>query len=149
MTAAMAAGWTLAAMPSATRSGAAADGMMRLGPAVVLAALVLLAILMPLPGAFGSPAGLAVRALALAAVGFGIGLGWPHLLTRVHAAPAGQETLTASSVTTVQLYATALTAALAGVITNSAGLPNRAASKARGRPPCGCSPRFPSRPRWP
>ena len=56
MTAAMAAGWTLAAMPSATRSGAAADGMMRLGPAVVLAALVLLAILMPLPGAFGSPA---------------------------------------------------------------------------------------------
>ena len=47
--------------------------MMRLGPAVVLAALVLLAILMPLPGAFGSPAGLAV-ALALAAVGFGIGL---------------------------------------------------------------------------
>ena len=123
MTAAMAAGWTLAAMPSATRSGAAADGMMRLGPAVVLAALVLLAILMPLPGAFGSPAGLAVGALALAAVGFGIGLGWPHLLTRVfNAAPAGQETLTASSVTTVQLYATALTAALAGVITNSAGL---------------------------
>ena len=123
MTAAMAAGWTLAAMPSATRSGAAADGMMRLGPAVVLAALVLLAILMPLPGAFGSPAGLAGGALALAAVGFGIGLGWPHLLTRVfNAAPAGQETLTSSSITTVQLYATALTAALAGVITNSAGL---------------------------
>ena len=123
MTAAMAAGWTLAAMPSATRSGAAADGMMRLGPAVVLAALVLLAILMPLPGAFGSPVGLAGGALALAAVGFGIGLGWPHLLTRVfNAAPAGQETLTASSITTVQLYATALTAALAGVITNSAGL---------------------------
>nr|WP_249204784.1 MFS transporter [Achromobacter sp. Marseille-Q0513] len=123
MTAAMAAGWTLAAMPSATRSGAAADGMMRLGPAVVLAALVLLAILMPLPDAFGSPAGLAGGALALAAVGFGIGLGWPHLLTRVfNAAPAGQETLTSSSITTVQLYATALTAALAGVITNSAGL---------------------------
>lgn len=123
MTAAMAAGWTLAAMPSATRSGTAADGMMRLGPAVVLAALVLLAILMPLPGAFESPAGLAGGALALAAVGFGIGLGWPHLLTRVfNAAPAGQETLTSSSITTVQLYATALTAALAGVITNSAGL---------------------------
>ena len=78
-------------MPSATRS-AAADGMMRLGPAVVLAALVLLAILMPLPGAFGSPAGLAVGALALAAVGFGIGLGWPHLLTRVfNAAPRARK----------------------------------------------------------
>ena len=134
----------------AQRHARGADGMMRLGPAVVLAALVLLAILMPLPGAFGSPAGLAVGALALAAVGFGIGLGWPHLLTRVfNAAPAGQETLTASSVTTVQLYATALTAALAGVITNTRDWPNRAASKARGRPPCGCSPRFPSRPRWP
>ena len=48
---------------------------------------------------------------------------WPHLLTRIfNAAPPGEETLTSSSITTVQLYATALTAALAGVIANSAGL---------------------------
>ncbi|MNS80646.1 hypothetical protein D3C72_1143360 [compost metagenome] len=61
--------------------------------------------------------------VALAGVGFGIGLGWPHLLTKIfNAAPAGEETLTSSSITTVQLYATALTAALAGIITNSAGL---------------------------
>ena len=64
--------------------------MMRLGPAVVLAALVLLAILMPLPGAFGSPAGR--RRAGAGRGGFGIGLGWPHLLTRVfNAAPAARK----------------------------------------------------------
>ncbi|MNI74464.1 hypothetical protein D3C77_709160 [compost metagenome] len=56
-------------------------------------------------------------------VGFGIGLAWPHLLTKVFtAAPKGEETLTSSSITTVQLYAAAVTAALAGVVVNSAGL---------------------------
>ena len=83
-------------------------------------------------------------------MGFGIGLGWPHLLTRVfNAAPAGQETLTSSSITTVQLYATALTAALAGVITNSAGLAQPGGVEGARQAACGCSPRFPSRPRWP
>ena len=122
MTAAMAAGWTLAAMPSATRSGPAANFLV-LSPVVILgfaggagrhdAARAMLR----------SYAGLAVYVVALAGVGFGIGLSWPHLLTRIfNAAPPGEETLTSSSITTVQLYATALTAALAGVITNGAGL---------------------------
>jgi hypothetical protein len=70
-----------------------------------------------------SLAGFAAFVLALAGVGFGIGLAWPHLLTKVfNAAPQGEETLTSSSITTVQLYSAAVTAALAGVITNSAGL---------------------------
>ena len=135
-------------MPSATRS-AAADGMMRLGPAVVLAALVLLAILMPLPGAFGSPAGLAAARWR-----------WPRWLRhrpglassadpRLQCRACGQETLTSSSITTVQLYATALTAALAGVITNSAGLAQPGGVEGARQAACGCSPRFPSRPRWP
>jgi len=123
MTAAMAAGWTLAAMPSATRSGPAANLLVRLSPVVILAALAALAWMTPRAAQLQSYSGLAVYVLALAGVGFGIGLSWPHLLTRIFtAAPAGEETLTSSSITTVQLYATALTAALAGVITNSAGL---------------------------
>lgn len=123
MTAAMAAGWTLAAMPSSTRSGPAADFLVRLSPAVILAALAALAVMTPRTALLQSQAGLAVYVLALAGVGFGIGLSWPHLLTRIfNAAPPGEETLTSSSITTVQLYATALTAALAGVIANSAGL---------------------------
>lgn len=123
MTAAMAAGWTLAAMPSSTRSGPAADFLVRLSPAVILAALAALALMTPRTALLQSQAGLAVYVLALAGVGFGIGLSWPHLLTRIfNAAPPGEETLTSSSITTVQLYATALTAALADVIANSAGL---------------------------
>lgn len=125
MTAAMAAGWTLAAMPSSTRSGAGADFMVRLSPMVILAALIALAVMTPRAGLLDSYTGLALYVVALAGVGFGIGLGWPHLLTKIfNAAPAGEETLTSSSITTVQLYATALTAALAGIITNSAGLAN-------------------------
>ena len=59
----------------------------------------------------------------MAGVGVGIGLGWPHLLTRVFtAARPGEESLSSSSITTVQLYATAVATALAGVIANGAGL---------------------------
>lgn len=52
-----------------------------------------------------------------------MGLAWPHLLTRVfQAAPAGEQDLTSASITTVQLFATALGAALAGMVANLAGL---------------------------
>ena len=53
---------------------------------------------------------------ALFGIGFGIGLIWPHLLNLVFvSAPKGEETLTSASITTVQLYATALAAAFAGL----------------------------------
>ena len=60
--------------------------------------------------------------LGLSLVGFGIGFGWPHLLTRILqvAAPADKE-IAAASITTVQLFATALGAALAGMIVNVNG----------------------------
>ncbi|MET5116535.1 MFS transporter, partial [Burkholderia pseudomallei] len=67
-------------------------------------------------------AGLAALCAARAAVGVGIGVGWPHLLTQVLSnAPAGQEDLAATSITTVQLYATASGSALAGRVANLAG----------------------------
>ena len=47
----------------------------------------------------------------------------PHLLTRVFSlAPSGEEELTSSSVTTVQLIAMAFGAAIAGLIANICGL---------------------------
>lgn len=56
-------------------------------------------------------------------LGAGIGMGWPHLLTRVFSlAPIGEEELTSSSVTTVQLMAMAFGAAIAGLIANIGGL---------------------------
>lgn len=61
--------------------------------------------------------------VALFLVGAGIGMGWPHLLTRVFSlAPTGEEELASSSVTTVQLMAMAFGAAIAGLIANLGGL---------------------------
>ncbi|MGE8704009.1 MAG: MFS transporter [Achromobacter sp.] len=124
MTAMMAGGWTLASLYSAGRGeGRAAYRFIRLGPPIVLAALLSLAFTLPSVTWGSSMAGRGMYGVALAAVGFGIGLSWPHLLTRVFSVAApGEETLASSSITTVQLYATALAAAIAGVVANLAGL---------------------------
>ena len=64
-----------------------------------------------------------LAASALAAVGAGVGLGWPHLLTRVMAlAPKGEEDAASTAITTVQLYGMAIGAAVAGLVANAAGL---------------------------
>lgn len=124
MTAIMAGGWTLASLLSA---GCGEAGLpyrfIRISPLIVLMALLVLAVAMPITAWRGALVGSAVYCVVLAAVGFGIGLSWPHLLTRVFSAAAsGEETLASSSITTVQLYATALAAALAGVAANAGGL---------------------------
>lgn len=123
MTAMMAGGWTVASVYSAGRSALQAHRLIRISPWVVFTAIVALAATMPVtvwnPAWFGT----VIYCAALTAVGFGIGLAWPHLLTRVFSTAApGEENLASSSITTVQLYATALTAALAGVVANAGGL---------------------------
>lgn len=121
LTAIMAAGWTLAALCSASVGEQQALKMIRIGPGVVLISMVVLAFTLPITT--GGNGILFCYGVSLLGVGFGIGLAWPHLLTRVFSsAPEGEETLTSSSVTTVQLYATALAASLAGVVTNAAGI---------------------------
>ncbi|MEX6209622.1 hypothetical protein AB6G58_05385 [Providencia huaxiensis] len=61
--------------------------------------------------------------IAMAGVGLGIGICWPHLVLRVfNNAPKGEENLASSSIITIQLYATALSAALVGVVVNNSGL---------------------------
>ena len=123
MTAMMAGGWTLAAIFSAGRSSKTIDKFVRFSPLIILVALICLAILSPRTGWSDNGLGILVYCIILAAVGFGIGLAWPHILTRVFsAAKSGEETLASSSITTIQLYATALAAALAGIVTNIAGL---------------------------
>ena len=122
LTAAMAGGWSVASLLSAGRTGPRADRMLRLGPLVSMAGLVGLALLVP--AARFEPAVQALgMALALAATGFGVGMGWPHLLTRVLTlAPRGEENLASASITTVQLYGMAIGAAVAGLVANAAGL---------------------------
>ncbi len=122
MTAFMSAGWTLSSLPSAAKTGLVAKKLMRAGPIVVAISLWVLAVLMPKTG-LDDMVLMTVYGLALAGIGFGIGLVWPHLLTWVLvSAPKGQEAVSSSSITTVQLYGTALAAALAGVVANQAGL---------------------------
>lgn len=118
----MAAGWTLGSISSAGATGKRISRVFRLAPALMLGGMIALAVLVPRPSD-GSFWQLAPTCLALVAVGFGVGLAWPHLLTRVLGAASEDEALVASSsLTTVQLFATSLGAALAGMVANLGGL---------------------------
>ncbi|WP_343587368.1 MFS transporter [Herbaspirillum sp.] len=123
MTAAMAGGWSLGSLLSSGRSGRAADRMVRIGPVLMALGLMVLAILLPARMMASRVLADVGIVLALVAAGMGIGLGWPHLIARaLHAARPGEENLTSSAVTTVQLYAMAIGAALVGLTANEAGL---------------------------
>ncbi|GGX10002.1 MFS transporter [Pigmentiphaga litoralis] len=123
LTAVMAGGWTVAALLFSGRTGPSAVRLVGLGPIVMTAALLALAVLLPQPTWVDSAAGFGVLCIALGGVGFGVGLCWPHLVTRVFRSAQPEEAnLASSAVTTVQLYAMAIGAALAGWVANAAGL---------------------------
>ena len=122
MAALMAAGWTVSEILSSGWTGRRAHHAILAGPLFIVAGLVLLAITTP-SASLGEWQRLAPICLGLFMVGFGIGLGWPHLLTRIlQVASAQDKDTAASSITTLQLFAMALGAALAGVISNMAGI---------------------------
>lgn len=120
----MSIGWTTGSMisagwtdPLARRSIIAAPGLMALG-------LVVAAVFMPVHGG-GDWVVLAPACLAFAVVGFGIGLGWPHLYTHIlEAAPVKEQDLAVGAIVTVQLFAWSLGAAAAGMTANFAGITN-------------------------
>lgn len=118
----MAAGWTLGSIASSGAGEHGARRAVQAAPIIALIGMAALTGLVPRPsdGAWNV---LAPIAVALAAVGFGVGLGWPHLLTRVlKVAPDDERDLASASITTVQLFATAIGAALAGMVANLGGL---------------------------
>ena len=118
----MAAGWTLGSIVSAGASGKGIDRAIVAGPILGLSGMAALTVLMPTESG-GAWLALAPICLALVAIGLGVGLAWPHLLTRVfQVAPDGEQDLASASITTVQLFATAIGAALAGMVANVAGL---------------------------
>lgn len=118
----MGAGWTLGSVACSGASGAGIRRAILAGPILGLVGMLMLAVLMGSPSR-GDWLAVMPICLALVAIGLGVGLAWPHLLTRVfQAAPAGEQDLTSASITTVQLFATALGAALAGMVANLAGL---------------------------
>ncbi|MET4575118.1 MFS transporter [Ottowia thiooxydans] len=118
----MAAGWTVSEIWSSGWKGRAVQRGIVIGPVLVFAGMGLLAFSVPMH-APGKVLVLGLICLGLVLVGFGIGLGWPHLLTRVvQVAPKKDQDSAATSITTVQLFATALGSALAGMLANMGGL---------------------------
>jgi MFS family permease len=110
---AMAAGWTTASIV-VRRAG------MTTGPVVSVAGLTLLVLVGPLTG--GSAAVIAGVALGFVALGWGIGMTWPLLVTAVlEAVPEHEGDRAGASVTTIQLTAAAAGAAIGGTIVNLAG----------------------------
>ncbi|MCC2595806.1 MFS transporter [Pusillimonas sp. MFBS29] len=122
-TALMSAGWTLGSFISSGRSPAIANRLIQTGPLLSCISLASLGVLLPLSG-LSQDGSQTVNWLMIPLVGVGVGVGlcWPNLLTRVFkAAPKGQENIASAAITTLQLYAMAMGAALAGMVTNAAG----------------------------
>jgi len=118
----MAAGWTVSEIWSSGWQGRGIKRAIFTGPVLVLAGMVVLALSTP-RSVGGDWIVLSLIGLGLTLVGFGIGLGWPHLLTRIlQVAPAEDQDTAATSITTVQLFATALGSAIAGMLANAGGL---------------------------
>lgn len=118
----MAAGWTLGSIASAGASGRGVGRVIVIGTLLGLAGMAALTVLVP-TASDGTWLELAPICLALAGIGLGVGLTWPHLLTRVlKVATPGEQELAGASITTIQLFATAMGAALAGMVANAGGL---------------------------
>lgn len=123
LTAAMAAGWSAASLLSSGCEAGGAERLLRAGPVLCTAALLALALGMPAGAGLPASVFTALCGVALACVGAGVGIGWPHLVTRVMRLAPPDETGTASAaITTVQLYGMAIGAAVAGLLANAAGL---------------------------
>lgn len=123
MSALMALGWTVAEVISASWQGAKMRFSILSGPIIVFSGLLALAFVIPNPLLQSENAvSLSIILFALFLVGYGIGFGWPHLLTRILQAASEQDKdIAGASITTVQLFATALGSALAGMIVNLNG----------------------------
>ena len=116
--------WTLGSIGSSGVTGKSVNKVILAAPIMGVVGMATLAILVP-PGSAGHWTTLVPICLAMVIVGFGVGMTWPHLLTRVFKrAEAADQNLASASLTTVQLFTTAMGAALAGMIANLAGLSN-------------------------
>jgi len=123
LTAAMAAGWSGGSLLSSGREGEGAARLLRAGPVLGTASLLVLALLVPSNLGLEPGLHMLLCGLALAGAGAGVGIGWPHLLIRVLTlAPQGEGGMASAAITTVQLYGMAIGAAIAGLVANAAGL---------------------------
>lgn len=122
LTVLIAIGWTLSSILFSGYKGQSVKKIVILGAFLMFIGLVGLSSI-TLVNTLTPDWNVVLNCIFLLSIGAGIGMGWPHLLTQVFSlAPAGEENLTSSSVTTVQLIATSFGAALAGLVTNLGGI---------------------------
>lgn len=116
------AGWSFSAIISSSRQQSTALRLMRVGPAINFAAIIILGLL--ISNVITLPYGqIFIICVALFLTGAGIGMAWPHYLTRVLQVSQGQEAQkAATSITTIQLFSTAVGTSISGTVVNMAGL---------------------------
>jgi MFS family permease len=123
LTALVALGWTFAAFFSGTLSGKRASAAIVAGCIIEAVSSVLLAVFLARDNQSGSLLLLGPAVAGMFMMGFGVGLGWAHLVTKVLRLVADEEQDKASAaISTVQSLGSAFGAAVAGVIVNSNGL---------------------------
>nr|WP_254045714.1 photosystem II biosynthesis protein [Paenalcaligenes hominis] len=122
MTALMSAGWTTGSILMSGRSRQFANKLLIISPLLSAVCLAILGVLMPWQALSLHHHMTWVMFIPLFGVGLGVGMIWPHLSTRVFlSTQPGQENMASAAITTLQMYAMSIGAALAGMITTSAG----------------------------
>ena len=122
MAATMSAGWTVGSLLTAGRSTPTINKLMVFSPVLSGTSLLALALLMSWQGLSLEYGAVWLMIIPLLGIGMGVGLSWPHILSRILiAADKGQENQTSSAITTVQLYAVSLGTALGGMIVAASG----------------------------
>lgn len=119
----LALGWTASAFLVAGLSGRRANRAILTGAGIEAIATALLAVTLARHNPSGGYGPVLAATALIFAMGFGVGLGWAHLVTHVlHLAPEGEKDKASAAITTMQALGSAFGAALAGVVANSAGL---------------------------
>src|SRR5690606_7592517 len=115
----LALGWTVAAFATAGLKGRRANRVIVAGALMEALATALLVVTLARHNPASGLVLLAVATLFIFLMGFGIGMGWAHLVTHVlHLAPAGETDKASAAITTMQALGAAFGAALAGIIVN-------------------------------
>ena len=123
MVALVAVGWSTSSMITAGWTEGRARMLIAGGPLLVLVAAVGLALFVGHQNQGSRLMFIVPIGLSLLIMGVGIGTAWTQLTPRVmQAAPDGEHDVTSAALSTIQLFASGLGAALGGLIVNLAGL---------------------------